>query len=257
MRVGALCEHKDKGCPWRIWASWDKNKTKFCVKSYVGEHTCGRSSEVKKMSASWIAKQYNTQFKVNPYMRYAAEILRSNRRNTVKLKLNGTVFDRIYICFEALRKGFLGGSRPFISLDGCFLKEEGAGYTFMSDQRKGFLAAIVEVFPQAESRILKWRHKPIISMLEDIRESLMDRLHKKRDMIKERDLSLCPRIQQQLEKHKIWARGWNAFWDGGFCCGVKKGATQTKYIVNLSDRTCSCNAWQVSGIPCQHAVVAI
>ncbi|XP_021716628.1 uncharacterized protein LOC110684479 [Chenopodium quinoa] len=105
--------------------------------------------------------------------------------------------------------------------------------------------------------ILKWRHKPIISMLKDIRESLMDILHKKRDMIKERDLSLCPRIQQQLEKHKVWARGWNAFWDGGFCYEVRHGATQTKYVVNLSDRTCSCNAWQVSGIPCKHVVVAI
>ncbi|XP_021716948.1 uncharacterized protein LOC110684825 [Chenopodium quinoa] len=94
-------------------------------------------------------------------------------------------------------------------------------------------------------------------MLKDIRESLMDKLHKKKDMIKERDLTLCPRIQQQLEKHKIWAKGWNAFWDGGLCYGVRDGATQTKYVVNLVDRTCSYNAWQVSGIPCKHTVVAI
>lgn len=105
--------------------------------------------------------------------------------------------------------------------------------------------------------ILHSRHKPIITMLEDIREGLMERLYKKRDEVGKKDLLLCPRIQQQVEKHKIWARGWNAFWDGGFCYGVREGATQTKFVVNLAEKTCSCNAWQVSGIPCKHAVVAI
>ncbi|XP_048490895.1 uncharacterized protein LOC125492448 [Beta vulgaris subsp. vulgaris] len=105
--------------------------------------------------------------------------------------------------------------------------------------------------------ILNSRHKPIISMLEDIREGLMDRLHKKRYLIGKKDCLLCPRIQQQLEKAKIGARGWSAFWDGAFCYGVREGATQVKYVVNLLDRTCSCNAWQLNGIPCNHAIAAI
>ncbi|XP_010678151.3 uncharacterized protein LOC104893714 [Beta vulgaris subsp. vulgaris] len=306
--------------------------------------------------------------------------------------MDGNIFERMYICFEALKKGFLAGCRPFISLDGCFLKgpyggqllvavgkdgnnqmfpiawavvevestsswtcfltflredllsNEGAGYTFMSDQQKGLLKAVSDVFPQAESRVCarhvycnfrgvfrggleyrkqfwimaksttenefllnlekmriisndaaddllnrnykKWcrafytplsccdsvdnnmrevfnayilnsRHKPIITMLEDIREGIMERLQKKRDEIGKKEMLLCPRIQQQIEKHKIDARGWNAFWDGGFSYGVREGATQTKYVVNLEARTCSCNAWQISGIPCKHAVVAI
>ncbi|XP_057247348.1 uncharacterized protein LOC125493470 [Beta vulgaris subsp. vulgaris] len=263
--------------------------------------------------------------------------------------MDGNIFERMYICFEALKKGFIAGCRPFISLDGCFLKgpyggqllvavgrdgnnqmfpiawavvevestsswtwfltflgedllsNEGAGYTFMSDQQKGLLKAVSDVFPQAESRVCarhvycnfrgvfgggleyrkqfwimaksttenefflnlekmriisnaaaddllnrnykKWcrafytplsccdsvdnnmsevfnayilnsRHKPIITMLEDIREGIMERLHKKRDEIGKKEMLLCPRIQQQVEKHKIGARGWNAFWDG-------------------------------------------
>lgn len=105
--------------------------------------------------------------------------------------------------------------------------------------------------------ILKSRHKPIITMLEDIREGLMERLHKKRDEIGTKELELCPRIQKKVERNKVFARGWNAFWDGGFCYGVRDGATQTKYVVNLIEKTCSCNAWQISGVPCKHAVVAI
>ncbi|XP_048498054.1 uncharacterized protein LOC125496593 [Beta vulgaris subsp. vulgaris] len=436
-RVSAVCSNKNKGCPWRTWASWDKGKRTFMVKTHNPDHTCGRLAKVKKMTSARIASNYQTKFKVNPYMklndimetvwlewgvrvskfmayrarkkgqalivgeykeqyallpRYAAEVLKSNRNNTVKIHMDGNMFKRIYLCFEALRKGFLAGCRPFISLDGCFLKGpfggqllvavgrdgnnqmfpiawavvevectdswrwflsilaldlgcvQGAGYTFMSDQQKGLLAAVAEVFPEADTRVCaryvycnfrivfgggmefrlqfwviakcttenefkaqievmrgisneaadelinrnykKWcrafytsmsccdsvdnnmsevfnayilgsRHKPIITMLEDIREGLMERLHKKRDEIRKKELLLCPRIQQQVEKHKIWARGWNAFWDGGFCYGVREGSTQTKYVVNLTENTCSCNGWQVSGIPCKHAVVAI
>lgn len=84
--------------------------------------------------------------------------------------------------------------------------------------------------------ILNSKHKPIISMLEDIRERLMDRLHKKRDLIGKKDCLLCPKIKQQLEKAKISARGLSAFWDGAFCYGVREDATQVKYAVNLLDR---------------------
>ncbi|KAL2943357.1 Protein FAR-RED IMPAIRED RESPONSE 1 [Bienertia sinuspersici] len=394
-RVHAVCASKEKGCPWRIWASWVRDKKTFMVKTHNSQHTCGRTNKLKKMTAAWIASNYQTKFKVHPYIklhdiietvwlewgvkvikfmayrarkrgqalivgeykeqyallpRYATEVLRSNRNNSVKLQMNGNVFQRVYFCFEALRKGFMAGCRLFISLDGCFLKGPfggqllvevgrdgnnqmfpiawaivevectdswrwflsllasdlgsfiGAGSTFMSDQQKRLLAAVAEVFPEAETRVCarhvycnfrtifgggmeyrkqfwiiaksstenefnaqiqvmreisnaatddllnrnykKWcrafyfpmsccdsvdnnmsevfnayilssRHKPIITMLEDIREGLMERLHKKRDDIGKKELLLCPRIQQQVEKHKIYARGWNAFWDGG------------------------------------------
>lgn len=105
--------------------------------------------------------------------------------------------------------------------------------------------------------ILSSRHKPVITMLEDIREGLMERMHKKRDFIAKKDIHICPRIQQKLEKAKVDARGWSAFWDGHFSYGVREGATQTRYVVSLLERTCSCNAWQLSGVPCHHAVAAI
>lgn len=94
-------------------------------------------------------------------------------------------------------------------------------------------------------------------MLEDIREGLMERLHKKRDFIAKKEIVICPRIQHRLEKSKIDARGWSAFWDGHFSYGVREGATQTRYVVSLLNRTCSCNAWQLSGVPCNHAIAAI
>jgi hypothetical protein len=32
------------------------------------------------------------------------------------------VFERFYVCFDALKKGFLGGCRKVIGLDGCWFK---------------------------------------------------------------------------------------------------------------------------------------
>lgn len=48
--------------------------------------------------------------------------MKSNSSNTVKFRLDGGQFMSVYFCFDALRKGFLSGCRPFISVDGCFLK---------------------------------------------------------------------------------------------------------------------------------------
>ncbi|XP_057248141.1 uncharacterized protein LOC125493779 [Beta vulgaris subsp. vulgaris] len=346
--------------------------------------------KARRKAQALILGEYKEQYGL--LYRYAAEIKRSNPRNTIKFKMNSGVFERLYICFDAIKKGFLAGCRPFFGIDGCFLKGpfggqllvavgrdgnnqmfpiawacvevedteswswflqlladdletvDGLGYTIMSDQQKGLLKAVSLVWPRADTRccarhvycnfrqvfgggvqyrrgfwkiakstteaefeknmslfgdiskeaeadlrkrnqkkwvrayftttphcdcidnnmnevfnsyILSSRHKPIITMLEDIREGLMERLHKKRDYIANKEIQICPRIKSKLEKSKMDARGWLAFWDGHFSYGVREGLTQTRYVVSLLDKTCSCNAWQLSGVPCNHAVAAI
>ncbi|XP_021721336.1 uncharacterized protein LOC110688885 [Chenopodium quinoa] len=181
-RVGSKCRQHDKGCPWKIWASWDSHKRNFVVKAYIGEHNCGKVAKVTLMSSTWISSNYANWFRVNPYIklqdiresiwldkeirvskfmayrarkkgqalivgeyeeqysllpRYAAEILRSNRGNTVKLQMSGNVFERLYLCFEALKRGFKAGCRPFISLDGCFLKGPFRGRLLFAVGRDG------------------------------------------------------------------------------------------------------------------------
>lgn len=60
--------------------------------------------------------------------RYLEELKRSNASSTFELVTNLTisrnppVFKGFFVCFEGLRLGLLGGCRPFICLDGCFLK---------------------------------------------------------------------------------------------------------------------------------------
>ncbi|WOL16917.1 hypothetical protein Cni_G25705 [Canna indica] len=59
---------------------------------------------------------------------YIAELRRVNRGSLFNIICDRAftgaplVFKRLYIGFEALKKGFLQGCRPIIGLDGCFLK---------------------------------------------------------------------------------------------------------------------------------------
>ncbi|RYQ92077.1 hypothetical protein Ahy_B09g098208 [Arachis hypogaea] len=58
---------------------------------------------------------------------YAEELLRSNSSSTVKLGVspmpNGEgVIERFYVYLDGCKKGFMGGCRPLVGLDGAFLK---------------------------------------------------------------------------------------------------------------------------------------
>jgi len=58
---------------------------------------------------------------------YAKELERSNPESTLKIDTipipnSPPQFQRFYVCLDACKKGFKVGCRPFIGLDGCFLK---------------------------------------------------------------------------------------------------------------------------------------
>jgi len=40
-------------------------------------------------------------------------------------------------------------------------------------------------------------------------------------------------------------------------CAKERSATSYMFVVNLIERTCTCRAWQGSGIPCKHAIAYI
>ncbi|XP_017413021.1 uncharacterized protein LOC108324591 [Vigna angularis] len=61
---------------------------------------------------------------------YAHELLRCNPGSTIKVKVNSenghTTFQRFYVCLKACKNSFIS-CRPFICLDGCFLKRKYKG----------------------------------------------------------------------------------------------------------------------------------
>ncbi|CAI9304143.1 unnamed protein product [Lactuca saligna] len=92
-------------------------------------------------------------------------------------------------------------------------------------------------------------------MLEDIRVYVMQRLYHQRSKGEARDLTICPSIRKKIgdlkEKQRFWAV---------YPCGYQQFEVvlcNDRYAVDLIRRTCGCRRWQLTGIPCVHAVAAI
>ncbi|CAH9098046.1 unnamed protein product [Cuscuta europaea] len=67
--------------------------------------------------------------------------------------------------------------------------------------------------------------------------------------------NLGPRILKKLNANIDQSMGWKIIFNGDDGYEVKCGSCQ--YKVRLHASTCSCRAWDLSGIPCPHVVYAI
>lgn len=101
--------------------------------------------------------------------------------------------------------------------------------------------------------ILRARSLPIVDMLETIRLILMKRIHVKRDKMQRYKGDLCPNIQKLLEDLKKKAMAYIAHWNGKDQFEVVS-CYGDKFKVHLGERVCSCRRWQLSAIPCAHAI---
>ena len=105
------------------------------------------------------------------------------------------------------------------------------------------------------SKIALAREKAIISMLEDIRTSQMERLQIRGQWIKSYNHAVPPVIKEIVDKWYARASSWRATWNGDTSYQVSGPSGQ--YVVNMRDFTCSCRLWQLTGIPCTHAIATI
>ncbi|XP_012851396.1 PREDICTED: uncharacterized protein LOC105971096 [Erythranthe guttata] len=105
------------------------------------------------------------------------------------------------------------------------------------------------------SFILEAREKPIISLLETIRNLLMTRVQSNKEKAAKWEGLLCPKIKKILMK---------IMEEAGECISMKCDDYHFQIIgpfdqhtVDLLERKCSCKKWDLSGIPCKHACSAI
>ncbi|XP_048497728.2 uncharacterized protein LOC125496290 [Beta vulgaris subsp. vulgaris] len=103
--------------------------------------------------------------------------------------------------------------------------------------------------------IINARVKHLIYMLEDIRVALMHRLVMKKGEMEKSSAKICPRIQVKLEREKELAAN---------CLPCPSSTTLFQvnqfidsFVVDIEKRTCTCRKWDMTGIPCCHAVSCI
>ena len=108
------------------------------------------------------------------------------------------------------------------------------------------------------AKILKYRGKPILTFLEEIRCHIMRTLANNSMKLRFSEQVLPPMQKSKLEKLKRESNFWTPTWTGDSDgCRYEVKCNNMQLDVNLSAHTCSCRAWQLTGMPCKHAIAAI
>jgi len=74
----------------------------------------------KKMAINQVIGGYEEQYKHT--REYREAILRWNPGSSVFIQKEGLFFQRMYVCMDACKKGWVSGCRPIVSVDACHLK---------------------------------------------------------------------------------------------------------------------------------------
>nr|XP_027118482.1 uncharacterized protein LOC113735689 [Coffea arabica] len=99
------------------------------------------------------------------------------------------------------------------------------------------------------------REEPILTMFEAIRRQIMCRFQEKRDWIQKVKSHICPRICQKIEERKKQVAQFDALVSTREVYEVT-GIVGT-FAVNAVQRSCTCNEWDMTGIPCVHACAGL
>ncbi|KAL3516539.1 hypothetical protein ACH5RR_023441 [Cinchona calisaya] len=101
----------------------------------------GQSYRAKRKALEAIEGNHKEQF--SRVRDYCEMILRQNLGSVARVKVerplpySAAQFQRMFVMFDAQKKGFLGGCRPVIGLDACHLKGPFGGQLMHADGRNG------------------------------------------------------------------------------------------------------------------------
>src|SRR4051812_7978576 len=94
-------------------------------------------------------------------------------------------------------------------------------------------------------------------MCEWIRNYLMNRNASLRERVDRWKHRIMPRPRIRLDKEVEHAGNWILNWSGDTLWQVEHIHTRNSFIVDTSKKTCTCNFWELVGIPCRYAVAAL
>ncbi|XP_076893244.1 putative protein FAR1-RELATED SEQUENCE 10 [Bidens hawaiensis] len=106
------------------------------------------------------------------------------------------------------------------------------------------------------SKLVDGRDKPIITLLEYIREYVMRKIVTVLKVIDRSSGLLTPYATQIMESVKKEASRYSVHWNGEDHYQVT-GPYGDQCVVNMSTSTCACRRWEITGIPCRHVVACI
>ncbi|RHN82556.1 putative transcription factor interactor and regulator CCHC(Zn) family [Medicago truncatula] len=94
-------------------------------------------------------------------------------------------------------------------------------------------------------------------MAEWIRTYLMNRMSTNRLKLQNWNHKIMPMPRKRLNTEIVKSGGWVAIWGVAEEFEVHQVGGSQAFTVNLAKKTCSCNFWELVGIPCRHAIAAM
>ncbi|XP_051192230.2 uncharacterized protein [Lolium perenne] len=95
-----------------------------------------------------------------------------------------------------------------------------------------------------------------MSMFEKIRSQIQHRQYTKRkESLEKWTGNITPKIRDKLRKNTEFSRDVEVSPASGGVFGVESHGRD--YVVELNMRACSCRRWQLTGIPCSHAIACM
>ncbi|CAN6178917.1 unnamed protein product, partial [Urochloa humidicola] len=101
---------------------------------------------------------------------------------------------------------------------------------------------------------------PVIELMDRIRQKIMEKLFQRRSLAMKLNTKVLPHIIKALNAKSRQQFGYSIHKGIGHLAeisGVYKDLTPWRHSVNLEQRTCSCKKWQLTGLPCNHAISLI
>ena len=92
-------------------------------------------------------------------------------------------------------------------------------------------------------------------MMEMIRSQVMKRITSKQAIGRKMKGDICPKIRKKLDLIIDMSYEYNAEFAGSAKAQVR--GPEGQFSVDLDKRTCACRRWELTAIPCVHAVAAI
>ncbi|GKV49409.1 hypothetical protein SLEP1_g56160 [Rubroshorea leprosula] len=105
--------------------------------------------------------------------------------------------------------------------------------------------------------LVESRHKAIVSLHQDLRAFCGQRTVARREFGDRKFVDdFGPRTWEKLVANTRGSRRCKFLWPGSNYYEVQENGADV-YMVNVDERKCTCKEWDLIGIPCRHAMVAI
>ena len=99
------------------------------------------------------------------------------------------------------------------------------------------------------------RKAPVIALVEHVRKRMMKAITERRQSCLKWPFDVPAFINKKLNSMLKVGRNYHIIPASDALYEVETG--QESYIVNLDEHTSSCALWQISGLPCKHAMPCI